>query len=1489
VTLVPISVGSVEVDIVPNTTGIEQRLRDALVPAATKAGEDAGKAAGEAFGPAMQRAVGNIGLSIGQQIGTEIANRIKDAVKDALKQGITIGGQQAKVAASKQGDDAGGAFARTLRAKLVEAFRAMPKLNVSLADTGVDAELARLRARMETLSNKRIGIDVDVTRADAEVADIEAQLTRLGAAHPNVAVRADTAAARAALADIRAEIERVSSNAVNIQVETDGAWATRLRAAVQRAQASLPDVNIQARVDTTPAELEMARLRASLGALSDERIGVDIDAATAQARIDEIRARLLALGASSPNIAVRADTAAALAQLAAVDAAADGLDGKDINLHVSNREALSAIFQVSIAIAGLIALPAIPVLAAGTGSLVAGFTAAAVGVGAFAAAALPAISDVKGALDAQKQAQNAAATATAKSGQAAAQAASQSLQMAGAQQALASAVRSGAREIEQAREAVGNAIQQAALQQVQADSAVEKAEGDLADAQKAAKQAQLDLVAARKTAADQLQDLNNQLVDADLAQRRAALAVTSAQEQLTADKAAGAKVTAEQLAQDQLAYDAAVQSLSEQQIQTKRLQDQTTAANKAGVKGSATYTQAQDAVAQAQANVTDRTQALSDAQAAQVRTQQQNAQAIADAQAKVSDAEANAADSIASAQRQVASASLSAASGSDASATAAQKYQQALDKLTPSSRATFNAFLDLRTAFKGWSRDLQPEIMPIFTRGIDGAKNSLPGLTPLVTGAAKGIETLQDKVSKGFKSPWWLSLKKDFASSVQPAIVGVGTAIGNVFVGAAGIIDAFLPHINTISTRMDKITGKFANFGKNLKGSPKFENFLDYASQEAPKLADSLGKIGDAFVDVGKATAPLSGPVLKALGAVADVIGSIATNSPGVIQLLYAIFVVTKLATLAQLAWNGAVLVYNAIVVLTTLITDGWTAATLAADAAFAGNPIVAIILIIIVTIGLLIAAVLWAWNHWAWFRDSVKAVWAGIQIAVQAVVTWFTKDFIPFFTKTIPNSFMWLMGWISRNWPLVLGIITGPIGLTVWAITHYWGNIESVFSDGWSWLKKNVLNPIGTFFTKTIPGWAGTLSDKVISAFDSTSVGIAKTWDKIENAAKKPINFVIDTVWNNGILSVWKKVGGWIPGLPKLGKLPLLAQGGPMPMRPGVFSKPTAIVGEGNPRHPEYVIPTDPKYRTRALGLFQQAGAQLLSGGGIFGDITSTISGAAKAAGGAVSNAAGAAWGGIKSAADFLADPVGNLVKILNPVLGKLKPLTSSPWGKAAAALPVAALGGMKKLLTGLGGKAGGGGDAGVHGTGAAAAQAMARNMLKAWGWGGNEMPALIKLWNGESGWNYKALNKSSGAYGIPQSLPASKMAAAGPDWKTSPHTQITWGLDYIHSRYGSPSHAWSQWSDRSPHWYDKGGYLQPGLNLAYNGTGSPEPVFTTDQANALTRLAAGPSAGGFQPGQAVTLVVQDGPTLHAYVAGVADTQVDSALTTVRRTANAQ
>ncbi|WP_327105239.1 aggregation-promoting factor C-terminal-like domain-containing protein [Nonomuraea glycinis] len=84
---------------------------------------------------------------------------------------------------------------------------------------------------------------------------------------------------------------------------------------------------------------------------------------------------------------------------------------------------------------------------------------------------------------------------------------------------------------------------------------------------------------------------------------------------------------------------------------------------------------------------------------------------------------------------------------------------------------------------------------------------------------------------------------------------------------------------------------------------------------------------------------------------------------------------------------------------------------------------------------------------------------------------------------------------------------------------------------------------------------------------------------------------------------------------------------------------------------------------------------------------------------------------------------------------------------------------------------------------------------------WPLREFRCLDALWTRESGWNHRAHNPSSGAYGIPQALPAGKMRGAGPDWRHNPQTQIRWGLSYIKGRYGRPCGAWGHF--KSHNWY--------------------------------------------------------------------------------------
>ena len=85
--------------------------------------------------------------------------------------------------------------------------------------------------------------------------------------------------------------------------------------------------------------------------------------------------------------------------------------------------------------------------------------------------------------------------------------------------------------------------------------------------------------------------------------------------------------------------------------------------------------------------------------------------------------------------------------------------------------------------------------------------------------------------------------------------------------------------------------------------------------------------------------------------------------------------------------------------------------------------------------------------------------------------------------------------------------------------------------------------------------------------------------------------------------------------------------------------------------------------------------------------------------------------------------------------------------------------------------------------------------------GWGTSQFQCLNLLWTRESGWNYQATNASSGAYGIPQALPGTKMQSVASDWRTNPVTQIKWGLNYIADTYTTPCGAWAH--SQATGWY--------------------------------------------------------------------------------------
>ncbi|MFI9610365.1 transglycosylase SLT domain-containing protein [Streptomyces sp. NPDC052023] len=441
------------------------------------------------------------------------------------------------------------------------------------------------------------------------------------------------------------------------------------------------------------------------------------------------------------------------------------------------------------------------------------------------------------------------------------------------------------------------------------------------------------------------------------------------------------------------------------------------------------------------------------------------------------------------------------------------------------------------------------------------------------------------------------------------------------------------------------------------------------------------------------------------------------------------------------------------------------------------------------------------------WLNDKViQPVWRGIRAAIKfawETVIRPTFGFIKAGVSGVGEVFRWLRDK---------------------AVTPVWNGIRSVISTVWQKGIKPAFDAL-----KTAVGRVG-------DAFETAKEAIRIAWALIKKATKDPINFVINTVWNKGVVKAWDKILGWVPGLPKLKTLPLLAQGGTVPARPGVFNKPTAVVGEGRSQYPEFVIPTDPRYRGRALSLWEQAGGQLMADGGIIGSIV-----------GGIKNIGGKIGGLLGDAASFLSDPGKALGKLMSSFTEPLQAIKSSGWGKLALALPGALLKGLKDLVTG-----GGPAIAGVGPGGGSGVQRWRGVVRQALGLVGQPLSyddITLRRMNQESGGNPTVVNKWDSNWiagypsvGLMQVIRPTFQAHAGRFRNKGPFSygvsvdplaNVYASMRYALSAYGSLPSAYNR-----PGGYDSGGWLQPGWN--YNGLRTPEAVLTPQQLRTLEGAAA-------------------------------------------------
>jgi phage-related protein/SLT domain-containing protein len=490
--------------------------------------------------------------------------------------------------------------------------------------------------------------------------------------------------------------------------------------------------------------------------------------------------------------------------------------------------------------------------------------------------------------------------------------------------------------------------------------------------------------------------------------------------------------------------------------------------------------------------------------------------------------------------------------------------------------------------------------------------------------------------------------------------------------------------------------------------------------------------------------------------------------------------------------------------------------------------------------------------NLWTTISNFFQTIWNAINnFAVTvwtAIANFFTDRWNAFtaswqnFWNVVSTFFQTIWNAISQFaqqiWNAIAAFFTDRWAAFTASWQSFWNTISTFFSNIWNTISttaQSVWNAIASFFADR---WAAFEADwnsvwtRVSQFFGSIWDGIKNTastvWGNITSAVKSGVNAVIDVV--NGFIHGFNAVLKFFL-IPTVGDIPKLAAGGVLAEDVQMLASggrvgggfktngPVAIVGEGNPRYPEYVIPTDPQYRDRAKDLHAQAGTQLLASGGTIGPYNPYGGG-----GGSVSvqNQVQSA-----QAQGLSTDPLGDIVNLVNSFAGKM---INGPIGQMGAAL-------VHKIGDAVKGKIQAALDAIKNAIASAVSPAPAaaggnvalvQAMAAARGWTGAQWDALYAVIMRESGFRNTAQNPTSTAYGMFQFLD-STWASYGGSKTSDPALQTQYGLNYIASRYGSPQGALAH--EQQYGWYDQGGLLMPGMTLAINATKKPERILDADQ----------------------------------------------------------
>lgn len=409
------------------------------------------------------------------------------------------------------------------------------------------------------------------------------------------------------------------------------------------------------------------------------------------------------------------------------------------------------------------------------------------------------------------------------------------------------------------------------------------------------------------------------------------------------------------------------------------------------------------------------------------------------------------------------------------------QYEAALKKMPKATREFTKELIGAKDEYGKWSDALAKSTMPIFTNGLKAARAALPALTPAVNSVTGVLKSFSKEIVKLAGSKQFASWIKDFSKNAGTTLADAITIAKNLISGVSDILKLFAPNASTATGSLVALTGAFSAWTAGLGDSAGFAKFQELAATSGPALANLGTALGGLVVSLA--------PFMGSTAIIVDLFARIITNTPApVITALGQAFVI---ATVAARAWAATTAVGTAAQAASKVVASAWnsvfmtgvrlkaldaaalvrstaatvasTAATVASrvatvavsaatkawaatqwvlNAAMAANPIGLVVIAIIA----LIAIVVIAYKKNETFRRVCQAAWAGIKVAIGAVVSWI-KTNVPPAWNAIMSAARRVWSWIKSAWGSIKSAIVNPFKSAASAVKSVWGKLASWFS----------------------------------------------------------------------------------------------------------------------------------------------------------------------------------------------------------------------------------------------------------------------------------------------------------------------------------------------------------------------------------------------------------------------------------------------------------